>query len=342
MRILHRGDQGVDVERWQLFLIGQGFEPESADANFGERTYQATLAFQRENGLAPDGVVGPVTWEKAMLVGGEPPDADLEPPPSCPGDGALADESLGLPPRPAGAMTGTEFIAQTRAKSRTDREEAILTELSCGNVPQFLRTFRRVALSAAAADGRMHAAVVNVLPDYLAIGSDDDFLRIPMNPLTAQRVADLCKCVLPTRRLVDVIYGQASLMLTPQPLPAGPQMMSNAYYLNHQQLIERQRGGRPLGQLTAGHKKDVVISNRLRLKPLSVAIYGWHLAKRKPIQPLSTVHENTYADYSHGLRFVSTTVTLDGATACIDDVLRDRALSVLLSDEGPLTSSRIP
>jgi hypothetical protein len=343
MDILKFGDLGADVERWQLFLIGQGFDPDLADGAFGRRTVDATVAFQTEHGLGADGIVGPATWAQAELQGF---DADatafVDDMIECPCDGAADDACLGLPPRPEGAVTGSQFLEETRTRGRPEREEAIFAEIARGNIPSFLRRFRRVALSATGADKAAHAAIALVTPDYLAIGSDEDFLRIPMSSLTAQRIADSCGCILPTRRLVDAIYGQAALTLRPQPLRAGPQMMSNAYYATHQQAIENQRGGRGLGQLTAGHKKDVVISNRLRVRPDRVAIYGWHLAKRKPIQPLSTVHENTYADYSHGLRLVRSIVTVDGAPASAADVLGDAALSSLLSDEGPIESPRIP
>ena len=343
MDILKFGDLGANVERWQLFLIGQGFDPDLADGAFGQHTFDATVAFQSEHGLGADGIVGPATWEQAELRGF---DADVtafvDDLVECPSDGAEDDSCLGLPSRPDGAVTGSQFLEETKTRGRPEREEAIFAEIARGNIPSFLRRFRRVALSATGADRAAHVAIALVTPDYLAIGSDEDFLRIPMSAITAQRIADCCDCILPTRRLVDAIYAQAGLTLRPQPLRAGPQMMSNGYYATHQRAIESQRGGRGPGQLTAGHKKDVVISKRLRVRPDRVAIYGWHLAQKKPIQPLSTVHENTYADYSHGLRLVRMIVTVDGAPASAADVLREAALCSLLSDEGPIESPRIP
>lgn len=57
------------------------------------------------------------------------------------------------------------------------------------------------------------------MPDYLAIGSNDDFVRIPMDPKTAQKIADQTGTSLPTTKMVDDIYKQADTRLTPQPLP---------------------------------------------------------------------------------------------------------------------------
>jgi Putative peptidoglycan binding domain len=344
MTILKFGDKGPNVERWQLFLLGQGFDTDLADGCFGQMTLDATIAFQNEHGLGADGIVGPATWAHAELYGfdADAPAAFAAEVLECAADGSADDSCLEFPTRPAGAVTGSQFLEETKRRSRLEREEAIFAEIAAGNIPAFLRKFRRVALLAAGSDKAEHSAVVLVTPDYMAIGSDEDFLRIPMSSLTAQRVADLCNCLLPTRRLVDAIYQQAALTLRPQPLRAGPQMMSNAYYSTHHQAIEQQRGGRATGELTVGHKKDVVVSNRLRARPDRVAIYGWHLGPRKPIQPLSTVHENTYADYSHGLRLVRVALTVDGAPASAPDVLGDPSLCALLSDEGPMPSHRVP
>jgi hypothetical protein len=175
-----------------------------------------------------------------------------------------------------------------------------------------------------------------------SIGSNEDFVRIPMSPLTAQRIADAWGASLPTRKMVDELYRQADVKLAPDPMKPISQMMSNAYYAEHQRKIEAQRAGRPAGELTAGHKKDVVLSNALLARPGQVAIYGWHRSGGKPIQPLSTVHENTYADDSHGARLFAGTVTVNGVERPMAEVLRDPVLSRLVSDEEPLGLTRIP
>ena len=96
------------------------------------------------------------------------------------------------------------------------------------------------------------------------------------------------------------------------------------------------------GPLVAGHKKDIVTTNRLKEKPNRVAIYGWHKLDGKPIQPLTIVHGDTYVDYSHGVRLVAREVLLDGRAAQIEDVLRDPALAPLLSAEGPIRAALVP
>jgi hypothetical protein len=54
----------------------------------------------------------------------------------------------------------------------------------------------------------------------------------------------------------------------------------------HHQAIEAQRTGR--AGLITGHKKDVVVTNRLVSRPDCVAIYGWHRRDRRPIQAKTT------------------------------------------------------
>lgn len=231
-------------------------------------------------------------------------------------------------------LTGSEFLDVTKHLSRAEREGAIYDAIATGSVPSFASCFVEVPLA-----HDRHAAVVRVAVDYVAIGTDDDFVRIPMSPITAQRLADHFGLLLPTPRLVDAIYRAAIVKLAPSPLPPGPQMMSNDYYRRHHEAIEKQRAGRA-GPI-AGHKKDVVVTNRLLARPDRVAIYGWHRLDGQPIQPLSLVHEASYADYSHGIRFVQPTMVVDGQEHVFADVAGSPELCALVSAEGPLRSLRV-
>jgi hypothetical protein len=100
----------------------------------------------------------------------------------------------------------------------------------------------------------------------------------------------------------------------------------------------------PLGALVGGDKKDVVITNRIYTAspPPRVAIYGWHQLNGTPIQPLTTVHASTYADYSHGIRLANLKLLVDGQEKTIPEVLADSVLSALLSDEGVISTPRYP
>lgn len=271
--------------------------------------------------------------------------------PLCVTSGAVGDDSsavaLALLTRsiPAGlrqALTGSQFAAVVTKLGEHDREQAILKQLLAGNLPDFLKKLIPVDLRYQPPSGAAIRATIFVMPEYLAIGSDRDFLRIPMNLHTAAGVASKLGFVLPTRKMVDAIYARATVHFPPQPMPAGPQMRSTGYYETHNTRIEEQslQLGVTQGSLVSGHKKDVVVTNRLLDHPERIAIYGWHRANGDPIQPLSTVHGACYADYSHGIRLVSETVLVDGKSRSIYDVLADPVLAPALSDEGPIPHLR--
>lgn len=241
---------------------------------------------------------------------------------------------LDLPARPEGAIGGAEFVRRTSNLSSAERDRRVVAELARGNVPSFLNQLTPVTLTGKAPGGPSVAATIWVTPDYLAIGSDNDFVYVPLTYYSATLVADRFGSVLPTASMVDAIYAQSAHHLTPAPLPAGPLMRSNLYLAKHQRRIDAQRAGLPLGQLLAGHKKDLVLSNRLGQFPDRVAIYGWHRALHDPIQPLSTVHGARYVDYSHGVRLVSTTVVVNERPRSIYDALQDTDVAPVLNREG--------
>ena len=179
-----------------------------------------------------------------------------------------------------------------------------------------------------------------MLPDYLAIGSDDDFVRMPMTPQTAQKIADLFGCVLPTRKLVDAIDAAAVVKLAPHPMTEAREAV--ATFVEHNQIIEEQRGEQKLGRLITGIKKDIVLTPRIFEKPQRLAIYGWRQLNGQPIQPLTIVHWNQYVDYSHGVRLIRDTIEVDGKPLKIADLLSDPERCGLVSDEGPMQPPRYP
>ena len=174
---------------------------------------------------------------------------------------AISRPQPAIPPRPDKALGGAAFIALLRGLDRDAREAAILRELRAGNVPGFLRRLVSVTVKATW-DGAEHTATYDVMPDYLAIGSDGDFVRMPMNPHTAQAFCDAAGLALPTRKMVNDIWSQAAARFIPQPLTKDRE--SPATFLESQRLIEEQAAGIERGGIWAGIKKDIVISNRLQ------------------------------------------------------------------------------
>ena len=245
----------------------------------------------------------------------------------------VPDMIRNIPPRAPQALTGSQFAESVSNMDRQQREHAILDQLLEGNLPNFLRRLVAIKLSS-----KIAAVTIFVMPEYLAIGTDNDFLRIPMNFHTAKAVMDRFRFLLPTKKIVDAIYDQSIRQFMPQPLPAGPQMTSTEYYRTHNTMIDTQSERRdfPPDVLVAGHKKDVVLTDRLIQKPGHIAIYGWHRAPGMPIQPLSTVHGAGYADYSHGIRLVAEMAVIEGKLRSVRDILNDSVLATTLSDEGPI------
>jgi hypothetical protein len=246
---------------------------------------------------------------------------------------------LTLPPRPAGASTGSELAQQWSVLSLAEREAAAMQEFLSGNVPEAWRQFCEVR-SQQIVKGVRHELQFLVSPDYVAIGSTNDHLRIPLSPAAAQQLANRTDCILPSRRMVDLIYAAANCRLTPQPIPPTPEMTQVPTFLEHHRLIENQLVKLALSErdhgLLAGHKKDVVNSNKLKDRKNSVAIYGWHRSTESVIQPLYAGHIDTWVDYSHGVRLVSNKGALDGKPCRLSEILNDPNLSTLLSDEGTL------
>jgi hypothetical protein len=239
-----------------------------------------------------------------------------------------------LPDRPGDAPTGTQFREQILNLARGEREAAILREITRGNVPDSLRTLTPIRVEATDPAGVKLVATYFVTCDYLAVGHDDDFFRVPMSPRTAAAIADATRCSLITARISDDVFAAAPLKLAPKPLTKDRD--AAATFFVHHQIIEEQLRDKPRGRLVAGIKKDVVLTKRLAEKPHRTALYGWHYPDGRPIQPLYVGHVDWYVDYSHGIRLMADQVLVENRSLTASQVLQNPRLHVLLSNEGPL------
>ena len=244
---------------------------------------------------------------------------------------AVRADELPIPPRLPDAIPGSVLAQRCAGLDLADREREILGQLSAGNVPDFWRRFIPVEIRGAA-----HSATFRVAPEYLAVGSDEDYVLVPLSPMTAHVIAQRWQCGLPTPKLVDAVFATASVKLTPSPMPPSPAMTTWAAFVEHSEIVHRQRTAvlaeHPLGELVAGHEKDVVWDARLTNNPGKVAIYGWHKPDGMPIQPLYLGHASSWVDYSHGIRLVRRSVTVDGMETGFDELLKNSALSELIGN----------
>jgi hypothetical protein len=247
-----------------------------------------------------------------------------------------------IPVRQSSSPVGSKFIQDNMSVSRTTREANILKEFLDGNIPDFMRNFQ--AIHAGDSKNSITYLVTN---DYLSIGMDDDYVRMPMNPLTAQQIADQYDCSLPTKKMVMDIWHQSVNKLDANKLTWGPpydsSMMNTDRIKIHNDRINKLMVGLDKTKLTAGHKKDVVLTNKISPNNPNkrVVIFGWIKADGTPIQGLNYwSHEDTYADYSHGIRLIANDVMVNGSPMRLQNVFGDATLSALVSDEGILTFLR--
>ena len=68
LAVLRRGATGPEVKALQRKLEDLGFSPGKIDGQFGSGTQAAVIAFQKSQGLLPDGVAGPRTLRALGLV----------------------------------------------------------------------------------------------------------------------------------------------------------------------------------------------------------------------------------------------------------------------------------
>lgn len=260
---------------------------------------------------------------------------------------SLQAQSLDLPERPEEALSGSEFKDLVQSYALRDRENAIFEQITSGNIPDFMRTLVPVTFSQTI-NGISYDVTYFVTPDYLAVGSNDDYFLMPMTPILAQRIAYEIGHTLPTRKMVNQIWATAPLKLAPATIPPSAEMTTIPVMWQHNLMVRSQRNEHlethPLGTLVAGTKKDVIISNVIygNAPPGRVVIYGWHYQNGTPIQPRYSGHSETYADYSHGIRMVRDSVIINGEPARITDILQNASLSALFSDEGTIETPFYP
>lgn len=247
-----------------------------------------------------------------------------------------------IPDRRNGAPRGTEVMRRILHLDGAQRDAVLTGEILSGNMPSFMRDLVPVTVRGKA-NGHPIEITLCVTPDYVAVGDERDFVRVPLGMSAAARVADDLGFLLPTARMVDLIYQQAEMQLPPEPMEPGAAMTTTRYFMQHNVTVARQAGfiGLHPAALVAGIKKDLVISERLRKQPGRVAIYGWHRREGDPIQPLSLVHGADYADYSHGIRLVSRIAFINDRPVELSAVMQDPDIAVIVTgEEGQMRNVR--
>ncbi len=225
----------------------------------------------------------------------------------------------------------SQFIKNLGSVPESARSEWFYEALAAGYMPNFLRQLKRVRSRHAG-----HELIFWVMPDYLSVGDNDSYLHVPMNARDALSLAQNWNMYLPTRKMVDLIYRQAGMLLPSVPLNINEIQDPMRLWLEHQERLdpELQKYAVRSGLLQAGHKKDLVMSPLLLDRADRAAIYGWQGTDGRLLQNLAPSIRSSYADYSMGVRLVAPFCLVDEQWMPLADVLRNPELAPLLSDEG--------
>ena len=239
-------------------------------------------------------------------------------------------------------MKASEFVAAYAGKGLATWEREALNLIAEGDLAQP----PTLEVPVQTPDGA-HRGSFFAVGDYLAIGEPGDYMRMPLTPRNAQRVADLFSVQLPTRKMVDAIYAAAPAKLTMKGEVPNRGADLNQY-LAHSRRVDAQIAafGGP-ARPTAGGMKDVIVAKTIPyddgprpVRPGKVVIYGGIRPDGRVLQGKSDVHDEGYIDYSHGIRLVAPNMVVDGRETTIAEVLRDPVLSSMLSDEGTIERPR--
>jgi hypothetical protein len=267
--------------------------------------------------------------------------------PSTPGSAlalkasATAVKAAVVPPKPTASPEIAELIALSKTKlSPEEKRTRFQTVLE--KFPE--RKQREELIVAAVAEGAIdppewttivsnyqgRRAEIQVTTDALTILG----VRFDVTAEGAQRIADQLHAILPTPRLLQLIWEQADVRLTPCTLPSDAEMASTTRMIAHSRCVDERIAGRKGLIVNVG--KHWVLTNRLAGKRNLAANYGWFMKGRRPIQTVGTRHDTAHVDYSQILRLVKPLIKVDGREVDIRQVGRSADLWGLVSDEGPL------
>lgn len=222
---------------------------------------------------------------------------------------------------PGGKLPGSEILQQLPKSDSFERDEKVLEFFEAGHIPTFYQHWCAVPVK-----GKKSglSGVIYVLPDFLCLGTDEDFVRARVNPPVAEKIGHLIDGQLPTSKMVDDIYAASQKMpaitwgedfhkkwvpdesLMPDGKTKGKcygsSMLYTARWPDQDARILKalqERGFKP-GKLVAGHLKNVVVGIGIDhrfdknawmwklLKPEDqgkvVGIYGWFKSDGSVIQ----------------------------------------------------------
>lgn len=253
--------------------------------------------------------------------------------------------------------TGTQIGQSIIGKAGAEREALIWAAVLAKEYPSYTGVWRELLIRDVDAKGVPHTLLIRPAARPFELGTDSDPIFMPMCPQTAQRVANVFNAILPSQKLVDILWDNTEVRLPIGPPPGfkipGPDMEASQSWVAHNAVIQKMLSNYRFGLMSGGYK-DVVVGPAL--DGSHVAIYSTPFSGTGPLrsystayvdnpwvpgtkfhppthQPYSTLHESKYSDYSHGIRLISRNAELDGRNIDLAAIFLDPTLSVMVSDQ---------
>lgn len=133
---------------------------------------------------------------------------------------------------------GSAILKEIMAAPMSGREKLIYD-----NLPESERAESAVPVASGACDvmidGKDYSIEYMVAPDYLCLGDDEDYFRVPLTPKVAQAFADDMDAILPSRRMVDEIYAQANARLIPKSIAGNKATLED--WAKHEIMVQQQQ-----------------------------------------------------------------------------------------------------
>ncbi|WP_438041428.1 N-acetylmuramoyl-L-alanine amidase [Sorangium sp. So ce128] len=182
---------------------------------------------------------------------------------------------------------------------------------------------------------RAHVLEVELPEDALQI----EGVRVNVTARSAQQIADLLGCLLPTPRIVALAHQQAAVRIYVGPRAPDATMATTATMIARSRDIDAAIAGRA-GLVSQGGWKHWVLNPGATAQ--RAANYGWMRPDGRPWQSLGLAHNLDHTDYSQAWQCPRRRCRLDGREADLADVLRDPLLAPLVSWDGALLGARQP